>query len=291
MKRVPVRTLGKIVRDLILLPFRLLISGGGALIYFPRRYSDIPEYSRWMEAVERIDYRSRHRNQTAYIDVEPGAVPERIWLLFGGNGALALDWLPVISFAPETADGFVLMDYPGYGFSEGCPSPSSIRDSIDDLVRTLISRFDLSEAEFCSRLGVVGHSLGAAIAMDTAARYGAKRVILVSPFTTMKSLAAMIVGSLPSRLLRHHYDNIASIAKWRADRGDDAHVFIFHGLEDELIPLSMAEELADRFPDCVTLQVVEGGDHNGILLKIRDTLLSMIVSPTLTSTLTRTQKD
>jgi uncharacterized protein len=110
-------------------------------------------------------------------------------------------------------------------------------------------------------------------------------VILVSPFTTMRELAAKTVGSLPAQILRHHYDNIAAIAAWRANRGPDDQVVIFHGSADELIPLSMAQELAERFPDCVRLQRVDGGDHNGILLTIRDTLLKRIVSRSPSSTL------
>lgn len=251
MKKVPLKTIGKIVRDLGLLPFRLIASGGGTLIYFPRNYGGIPGYSAWLESVERIDYLSRKKTQTAYLDFEPGSVPERIWLFFGGNGTLALDWLPVISFAPESSDGFVLVEYPGYGFSEGRPSPSSIRDSVDDLVQTLISRFGLEKADFCSRLGVVGHSPGSAVAMDTAARYGARKVILVSPFTTMKAQAVRTVGPLPARFLRHQFDNIAAITAWRSKRMEHNQIHLFHGTDDELIPVSMAEALAERFPECI----------------------------------------
>ncbi|MEZ5326525.1 MAG: hypothetical protein R3F19_15870 [Verrucomicrobiales bacterium] len=40
----------------------------------------------------------------------------------------------------------------------------------------------------------------------------------------------------------------------------------------------MSTELANRFPDRVSLQVVEGADHNGILLELRDQLLAVIAS-------------
>ena len=223
-----------------------------------------------------LDYVSRGNPQTAFIDADPENAPERIWLFFGGNGALALDWLPVTTFAPESADAFVLMDYPGYGFSKGRPCPISIRASVDDLVASLCSKFGFAADEFSGRLGVIGHSLGAAVAMDTAARYGVRRVVLVSPFTTMKAMAARTVGTVFARGLRHHYDNIRSIESWQSTGAHPRAIEIFHGSNDELIPLSMAQELVSRFSKSIDLQVVQGADHNGILLQIKDQLLGCI---------------
>lgn len=269
----------RIAGDLFALPFRLVATGGGALIYFPRKYSDIPDYAEWLDTVERLDYSSRGLAQTAFLDVDPTSNPEKIWLLFGGNGSLALDWLPLISYAPESSDAFVMVDYPGYGFSCGTPSPSSIQEAIDDLVQTLLARFQISESDFVANVGVLGHSLGAAIAMDTAARYGIEKVILVSPFTTMKAMAEKVVGPIPARLLRHHFDNLTAIKAWEKKRKGPTAITVFHGTDDELIPFSMAEELASTFPNSIALRTVPKGDHNGILLQLRDILLDLMMNP------------
>ncbi|MBA3963805.1 MAG: hypothetical protein H0X40_18155 [Chthoniobacterales bacterium] len=42
-------------------------------------------------------------------------VPARVWVLFCGNGSLALDWLPLARRDQNTGDAFLLIDYPGYG--------------------------------------------------------------------------------------------------------------------------------------------------------------------------------
>src|SRR3712207_8818864 len=46
-------------------------------------------------------------------------IPERIWVAFPGNGSLALDWLAFVARDPNPANAYLLVDYPGYGRSEG----------------------------------------------------------------------------------------------------------------------------------------------------------------------------
>ncbi len=53
--------------------------------------------------------------------------------MFGGNAALALDWLTLIrafrrSF-PASPAHFLLIDYPGYGQGSGSPSPATLLDT------------------------------------------------------------------------------------------------------------------------------------------------------------------
>ena len=54
---------------------------------------------------------------------------QRVWVLFGGNAGLALDWLGLLTQVNSPGVGFLLIDYPGYGACEGSASPETIRSS------------------------------------------------------------------------------------------------------------------------------------------------------------------
>jgi pimeloyl-ACP methyl ester carboxylesterase len=268
----------KMLWNLAALPFRILRTGGGALIYFPRQYKDIPEYIEYLQSVERLEFFVRGNRQTAFIDWNQEAPPARIWFLFGGNGALALDWLPITSYAPESGGAFIYLDYPSYGYSEGVPSPKSIRSSVDQLIVELAKKFKLEESAFVKKMGVVGHSLGAAIAMDTASRYRIEHVLLISPFTSLKELSRRVVGRFFSLFLRHNFDNREAIEKWKNTCESSRRILLYHGRDDELIPISMSEELKTQYSDLVELHCVAGGDHNGIIIEIKSEINEFLTS-------------
>ncbi|MEM7385710.1 MAG: alpha/beta hydrolase [Verrucomicrobiota bacterium] len=265
--------------QILTLPVRLFTSGGAALIYYPRSYQDTPAYAASMRTVERLTYLSDGQPQTVFLDAPPDQPTERVWLFFGGNGSLALDWLPVTSFAPPSRDAFVFVDYPGYGNSNGEPSPTTIRNSVDALLKTLQERFKCTKNHQTNLLATMGHSLGAAVAMDTAARHRIREVVLLAPFTSMRAMAVRVAGRMMARCLRHHYDNLEALEKWSQAFPEGSRVRLFHGTHDEMIPLAMSRELHEQFPDHTDLETVPQGDHNGLVLQLKERLIGIITSP------------
>ena len=200
-------------------------------------------------------------------------LPHRVWVAFSGNASLALDWLPILPRASTTGDAFLLIDYPGYGKSAGRASIANTRAAADAAVGALARRLGLAERELEPRLSVLGHSLGAAAALDFAAHHGVGRAVLSAPFTSLREEAGLVAGRLLACLLRENYDNRASLARL-AKRNPRAQVTIFHGTDDTLIPVTMSRQLAAQFPATVTLHEVPGADHNSILSDARDELVA-----------------
>lgn len=262
--------------DGILSLVRAPFTGGRSVIYRPRPYKDRVAPTAALENVERIEYQSKGKLQTAYIHATPLCTPEKIWVFFAGNGMLALEWLSEISTFPPSTGPHVLFEYPGYGHSEGRPSSTSIRHAVDDFLLVLAKRFDLSRCEIRARLGVVGFSLGAAIAMETAARHGVRHVMLIAPFTTIKAVAVHQTGRLLGEIVREDFDNIASIRAWCELWFTGERISIVHGTNDECFPISMSEELADKFADCVELKRIEGASHNGLWPVLPQMIVSKI---------------
>ena len=183
----------------------------------------------------------------------------RLWLVFGGNASLAEDMHDLIEQYPDDGAGFLLVEYPGYGASTGQPSPPSIDRAADALLATLRGSLLPSDVP----LHVVGHSLGAAVALRFATRHRVETVVLLAPFTSMLDMARLSVGWPMCHLLRHRFDNRSALQQLIGQ----PRVRILHGAEDEVIPVHMGAELA-RAPGVVWTRIAKGG-HNDILVQSR----------------------
>lgn len=232
-----------------------------SLVYHPRPYDESYAYAFPPDGVE-INYRVGAAKGSAYYLAHGRApVPKRIWLAFCGNGSLALDWTTILKEYPWNGDAFLLIDYPGYGKNGGYATIASTRASADAALAALAARLNQSEDQL--RLCTIGHSLGSAVALDFAARHNIERLVLIAPFTTLREEAATIFGGWISRLLIESYDNRANFAD-TIKRNPGLRVAIFHGTNDEVIPVRMGRELAREFP-LADFFAVENANHVSVL--------------------------
>jgi len=235
-----------------------------ALIYFPRRYGDAalaqtsPRYAR-------VEYQTDQGAQTGFYRApKAGGDARHVWLLFGGNGSVALDWLDFVEAYPDQHTAFLLVDYPGYGLCAGAPSPARIQAGSDAVFAALAATLGQSVTDLEKRTAVLGHSLGAAAACQFAARHAVTRVVLVSPFTELRAMARRTVGWPLCWLLRGNFDNRARLVEITA-RTPPPAVVILHGDDDEVIPVAMGRALAAELGERCSYREIAGADHNGIL--------------------------
>jgi len=241
-----------------------LASCQSKLIYYPRPYgpAELEEFAR--RGGERIEATTSQGRQVAFYlpsRKSPARPPEFLWLVFGGNGSLALD------YSPEAADwdagfGYLFVDYPGYGLCEGRPNPARIEESIVALTGRLKGDLRWDDAEFRARTGVIGHSLGSAAGLIAADRLQLRNAVLCASFTTMTDMARRVIGWPLCHLNRHRFDNVARLTTLTA-RG--AQVRLFHGQDDEAVPVSMSRELAAMFPKTVRLTEVPHCGHDDVV--------------------------
>ena len=232
-----------------------------SLVYHPRQYDESYAYSFPADGIE-INYRVGAANYTAYYLATGGKpLPKRIWMAFCGNGSLALDWTTILRDYPWNGDAFLLIDYPGYGKNGGYATIESTRASTDAALAALAARLNQSadQLQFCA----IGHSLGAAVALDFAAHHNVERMVLIAPFTTLREEAATIFGGWISRLLIESYDNRANLAD-TIKRNPHVQIAIFHGTNDEVIPVRMGRELGKEFPSA-DFFAVANADHVTVL--------------------------
>jgi hypothetical protein len=254
-----------IILVIVMIPAALLFFRQHSLIYYPRRYPD--GFERALPAgVEPLRYTTAVGEQVAfYVRPRSGpAIPARVWVMFSGNASVALDWLFVIQRNPNEADAYLLIDYPGYGKSEGVAGIASTRGSADKAVSVLAEKLGLPENELAPRLCVVGVSLGAAAALEFAVGHPVQRAVLIAPFTTLREEAATLFSKPASYLLRENYDNRSRLREL-AGRATPPRVAIFHGTEDTLIRVSMGQELAESVPAIAQFFPIARATHDTIV--------------------------
>jgi fermentation-respiration switch protein FrsA (DUF1100 family) len=269
-----------------LLGFLILMAGLLAgcqrkLIYFPSPYG--PGYETgWPGGTVALEYDTPQGKQTAfYVPPRAGGeqLPDQIWMTFSGNASLALYWLDLVESYPDEKAGFLLFDYPGYGLCEGKPSRNSIRESADAAYAELARHFGASENALECRLCLLGHSLGAAAALDFGAARAPARIVMISPFTNLLAMARRSVGWPLCYVLRDRYDNAARLDEISVS-GPPPAVTIIHGGADQIVPVKMGRELAGMFPGWIVYCEIEGGDHNWIVSTAAEWIIeSMLREP------------
>lgn len=255
----------RVVVAIVLSPVILLLGCQSKLIYHPNPYREAYEKKLRTAGGVRLRFGTSQGEQAAfYIPPRAAAaeLPQVVWVCFAGNGSLALDWLhPTEEWDARYA--YLLVDYPGYGDCAGEPTPARILENGTAAVTALEAHLHTTRAELQPHLAVLGHSLGSAAALMLADSLGLRRGVLLSPFTTMTEMGRLVLGWPLCHLNLHRFNNRRTLQHVAQREG--ARIVIFHGTEDEVIPVRMGRELAAAHPQAVTLHEVSGAHHNDIL--------------------------
>ena len=169
-----------------------------------------------------------------------------VGVYFGGNAeevshlALPLGRLDATS---------VLVNYRGYGESEGTPSAAALLRDATFVVTWVRERFAGRP------IAIVGRSLGSGIAARAAAETGVERLVLVSPYRSIAHIAASRFPFVPVRWLLRHDIDVAEVAE-RLPPG----VLVIHALDDRVVPTAESQALVAllREPQVV----IWNGPHN-----------------------------
>ncbi len=106
------------------------------------------------------------------------------------------------------------------------------------------------------RIYVYGRSLGSAAATHIAVTHDVAGLILESPFTSARGMAARHYRIVPGFLVRLGLDNLANIRRIRCP------TLILHGTADRLVPIEMGRAVAAAAAGPVEFVIIEGAGHN-----------------------------
>jgi pimeloyl-ACP methyl ester carboxylesterase len=149
-----------------------------------------------------------------------------------GNGELIEDRAGSLSFLNDAGVSVLLVEYPGYGRSQGSPSQQSIALAMDAGFSFLFEHPEVDEG----RIALYGHSLGGAAVCTLLERRRPAAVALQSTFVSVEAFARARL--LPGVLVRDPFDNRAALARY------DGPVLLMHGRRDPVIPFWHGEALS-----------------------------------------------
>ncbi len=178
----------------------------------------------------------------------------RALLYFHGNAGNASDRLErTRELSRRFGLDVFLVDYRGYGRSEGSPSAEGLRRDGRAIYRTAIDAGFRPEA-----IVPFGESLGTAVAVDLAARWACAGVVLETPFTSTRALARVHYPYVPAFLVKSGFDNEARVADVAVPK-----LFLVAG-RDEVVPAAQGRRLFEAARGARELVVIPGAHHNDV---------------------------
>ena len=172
------------------------------------------------------------RVEAWFLDGSNGA-PTATLIFAHGNGELIDHWRSGMEDLTGLGVNVLLVEFPGYGHSEGKPTRATLHETYTQAYDWLIERSQVDP----ERVVAWGRSIGGSVASDLALSRPVKALILQSTFSSMATLARRSFGT-PGFLLRDRYDVARAVAAF------EGPVLLMHGVRDEVIPYPHAERIA-----------------------------------------------
>jgi fermentation-respiration switch protein FrsA (DUF1100 family) len=237
-----------------------------------------------LESLERqlIYFPSRVREDAPTPHVEGASLVEEVWLetpdgvrvhgiyagtdgafadllFFHGNAGDLYDRLDNVSVLVALGLNVLIMDYRGYGKSDGKPSEGALYEDGLLAYRYLTEERGVDPA----RLVIFGRSLGGAVAIELGTQQPAAALVAESSFTSAQDLAKLHYSFLPGMLvgsMTHKFDSISKVPQLRAP------VLFIHGDSDTIVPARMGRRLYEAAAEPKEWYEVRGADHNDMLM-------------------------
>ena len=228
------------------------------IIYYPHKLDkdfEFPLYVPWLEEV----FITCDDGCTINGLFAPGSADKPAVLIFHGNAGNITHRDFLLRGFNTLGYPTLLIDYHGYGKSEGTPTEKNLYRDGEAALEWLSKEKNREPDEIV----LFGKSLGSGVAIELASHYRFKGLILESAFTSIVAVARshFPYNCFPvSLMLLDRFDNSTKIPEI------DAPVLIRHGTEDTIIDKREGEKLFELANMPKKLYLIEGADHNDMHL-------------------------
>lgn len=188
-------------------------------------------------------------------------------LFLHGNAENISTHIASVYWLPKQNYNVFLLDYRGYGLSEGSPSLPGVQDDINSAMGYLLHRLDIDSG----RIVIFAQSLGGALAIYNVAhspyRDNIKALISESAFSEYRGIVQEKLDSFwltwplqwPLRLtINDDYSPLPVVSKV-----SPIPLLIIHGDQDNVVPLTHGEKLFAAAGQSKDMWVVPDGGHIG----------------------------
>lgn len=189
----------------------------------------------------------------------PGESDTTLLWLHGNAGNIShrVDNIAVLNRLTDLS--ILIVDYRGYGLSDGSPSESGLYLDAEAAFEHLTSEVGLDPTQ---DIVLFGRSLGVGVASEMATRHSVRCVILESGFTSIIGMARatrpdwLVYALMP--FVGARYDTLSKMPMI------ESPVMIVHGDQDDIVPFHMAEQLFQAASEPKRFHAVPGAMHNDV---------------------------
>lgn len=149
----------------------------------------------------------------------------------------------------------LLVNYRGYGQSEGAPSEAALVEDAAALYDWLAAHPGIDKA----RIALHGRSLGSGVAVQLAAQRPVRGLVLTTPFDSAREVAREAYPWLPvAWLMRHPFDSAARASQIQAP------ALVVIAAQDTLIRPARSQALAAEWAGPVEVRTFPGVGHGDV---------------------------
>lgn len=195
-----------------------------------------------------------------YVKAERQNAP--VFLFFHGNKCSIADSLEYATSFSSLGCGAFFIDYRGYGLSRNklfIPCERSVYEDASVALEYLVKERGIEP----SQIILYGHSLGSAIAIETANRFpDISALIIEGAFTSILGMSGLKrrFKLFPIKwLLKEKFDNLGKVPFLKVP------ILFLHASEDRTVPLWMSEALYEEASGEKERIVFEGASHANLI--------------------------
>jgi hypothetical protein len=220
-------------------------------LIFPSEFAGQPSQALPTLNTEVIELATDEGKTTAWFVPALQASPETpapLAMFFHGNAELMDHQSGIVDLYQRLGVSVLMVEYRGYGHSEGSPSQAHIMEDSLAVMEQVIKRDDVD----ASKLTLHGRSIGGGLASQVALKSPPRALIVESTGTSVAGMA-MKYG-VPPFLVRSPLNTREAFTQL------DLPILIMHGKDDEIFPVSHAHRLDDAGKQ--TTLVLFNASHN-----------------------------
>jgi fermentation-respiration switch protein FrsA (DUF1100 family) len=182
---------------------------------------------------------------------------EEVVLFLHGNGGNISHRGASIEIFNQLGLNVFIIDYRGYGNSEGSPSEKGLYEDARTAWQYLIERRKFKSEQII----LFGRSIGAAVATKLAVEVEPERVILESAFSRSRDMADRVMPIISRvAVMRYPFNSMARI------KNINARLLVLHSPDDEIIPYRLGEKLFQAANEPKQFVKLKGDHNNGFML-------------------------
>ncbi len=187
----------------------------------------------------------------------PAEDAQGVVLFFHGNAGNISHRLDSIEVFHRLGLSVLIIDYRGYGQSEGSPSEQGTYLDAEAAWKYLVKERQISPEQIV----LFGRSLGGAVAVWLAQQHTSGMLILESTFTSVPDVAAKHYPFLPVRLLaRSQYNSLERLPHV------ECPILVIHSPDDEIILYEHGQQLFKVAQEPKYFLKLIGGHNEGFLI-------------------------